>query len=855
MKTFIHGIAGSTRAVLLGGAAAVSLLVPTLASAQEAQPAPEAEPVEEEAQPATDMPTQGAGAASGNEIVVTATKREQTLQDVPVAVTVTTAETIERAHIRDIRDLSTVVPSLRVNQLQSVANTNFYIRGFGNGANNAGIEPSVGLFVDGVYRSRSASMVTDLPDVQRIEVLRGPQSTLFGKNASAGVISIVTKEPQFDFGGNVEASYGNYNAVVLKGVVTGPITDDIAASLAGSFNRRDGYLHDLATGDDTNERNRWFLRGQVLIKPTNELKIRLIGDYNKIDELCCGVVNVRSSAATTAIKLLGGQVNDPSDPFGDVVYNNLNSTNNIENWGLSGQVDYSLGPLKLTSITSYRKTDAVTDQDSDFTSAELLGHNSQDLRIKTFTQELRLSTNLEGPLNFLFGGFYFNEHIDQNNQVLLGRQFRPYADLLIRNASGNLLNVASTEALFGALSGNPSLYTNQFFLEGQGLTENYTLKDESFSVYGQVDLEIAKGLTLTGGLAYNHDSKNFATNVTSSDVFSSVDIPALVGTTSPLLALKELQFLPPFMNVPNAVEPGKVSDGHVSYTARLAYDLTRTVNVYASYATGWKAASVNLSRDSRPTEADLVTINQLGIGVPNLTSGSRYAGPEKSEVFEAGFKGNWGLATANVAVFKQIIDGFQSNIFTGTGFFLANAGKQSSFGIEFEGTVNPTPPLTLSLSMTYLDPKYDSFMLSGIGDLSGTTPAGISPLSVTFGAQYDHDLGNGDHLILRGDFHYEAPFELVEGLPGLIVKDPITGAILDTTAALAAAREFKQDVNQLDASLTYVMANGLELSIWGRNLTDDRYLLNLFDSPAQSGSLSAYPSEPRTYGVSARFRW
>ena len=167
------------RAALLGASALSSTAYAQDAAVEEAQPAPAA--VEEDAE--------------GNEIVVTATKREQTLQDVPVAVSVTTGATIEQAQIRDLKDLQTLVPTLRVTQLQSSANTNFIIRGFGNGANNAGIEPSVGVFVDGVYRSRTAAQIGDLPDVQRVEVLRGPQSTLFGKNASAGVISMVTKAP------------------------------------------------------------------------------------------------------------------------------------------------------------------------------------------------------------------------------------------------------------------------------------------------------------------------------------------------------------------------------------------------------------------------------------------------------------------------------------------------------------------------------------------------------------------------------------------------------------------------------------------------------------------------------------
>ncbi|NBR01316.1 MAG: TonB-dependent receptor, partial [Actinobacteria bacterium] len=198
------------------------------------------------------------------EVVVTATKREQTLQDVPVAVSVTTADTIEKASIRDIADLASVVPSLRIGQLQTSTNTNFIIRGFGNGANNPGIEPSVGVFVDGVYRSRSAGSIGDLVDVQRVEVLRGPQSTLFGQNASAGVISVVTKKPEFKWGGMVEATIGDLNERSFKGKVTGPISETLAFSLAGSKNTRDGYFENLTTGNEINDRDRWDLRAQLL---------------------------------------------------------------------------------------------------------------------------------------------------------------------------------------------------------------------------------------------------------------------------------------------------------------------------------------------------------------------------------------------------------------------------------------------------------------------------------------------------------------------------------------------------------------------------------------------------------------
>ena len=172
--------------------------------------------------------------------------------------------------MRDLLDLQTLVPSLKVGQLQSSANTNFIIRGFGNGANNIGIEPSVGVFIDGVYRSRSSAQIGDLPNIQRVEVLRGPQSTLFGKNASAGIISIVTKVPQFEFGGSAEASYGNYNAVVLKADITGPITKTVAFSLAGNYNRRDGYANYVNLGIKGNNRNRYGVRAQLLFEPSSD---------------------------------------------------------------------------------------------------------------------------------------------------------------------------------------------------------------------------------------------------------------------------------------------------------------------------------------------------------------------------------------------------------------------------------------------------------------------------------------------------------------------------------------------------------------------------------------------------------
>ena len=337
------------------------------------------------------------------EIYVTATKRQQTLQEVPVAVSVTGADTIEKAQILDIQDLQSLVPSLRITQLQSSANTNFVIRGFGNGANNAGIEPSVGVFIDGVYRSRSAGAISDLPNLQRVEVLRGPQSTLFGKNASAGVISVITAKPSQDFGGSAEVTVGNYGQIVVKGDVTGGITEDLAYSASGSMNQRDGYF-DVVGGGEANDRDRYNVRGQLLWTPSDNAEFRLIADHNSLDENCCGVTNLQDGPTGNAVRALGGTVVS-NDPFSYISAVNFASLNALEDNGISLQADFSNDTMDLVSITSYRTQNLDTNQDSDFTTADLLGRNSLNQDIDTFTQEFRLSSSGEGDVDWMLGAY------------------------------------------------------------------------------------------------------------------------------------------------------------------------------------------------------------------------------------------------------------------------------------------------------------------------------------------------------------------------------------------------------------------------------------------------------------------
>lgn len=889
MRFTTPGVAGLRRFTLLAGAATIAL--PGAAFAQ-----------------ATDQ-DQMDEPASGNVIIVTATKRAQTLQDTPVAVSVTTAETIEQAQIRDIADLSSVVPSLRVSQLQSAFATTFAIRGFGTDGNNLGLEPSVAMFVDGVYRSRAVGQISDLPNLERVEVLRGPQSTLFGKNASAGVISLVTSAPSFDLEGNAEISYGNFNAVVARGYISGPISDTVAVSFAAGLNKRDGFVTNGFNGDDLNDRNRWFTRGQLLLDNGNNFKFRVIADYDKLDEKCCAVANLRPSPVTGLIQSLGGRLNAPGAELNDVVFTDVVPFNRVTNWGVSGQADYEFGALSLTSITAYRETSIRANQDVDFTSAALAtGANIGQSDIRTFTQEIRLASDFDGPFNFLVGGYYFNEQLSTADQILYGRDFRAYANGLIGGASGGALSAGAVEQLLGVAP-------NTFWREGQGFFNEFEQDNEAFSLFGQFDLEVTDRLTFTVGGNYTKDAKNVRSSGRTTDAFSNINLdapqfaasralllgqgalaqgvgnvlglgrpataaeiggfaganPAAFGqvnagaqafaaanannpAANPLAGLRAFQFLPPILNIPNAVEDGRTRDDAFTYLVRANYEVTDNINVYASYATGFKASSFNLSRDSRPLPGDFTRVISQGLGVPNLRPGTRFALPEESTVYELGIKTNWNVAGANLTVFLQQLDNFQSNVFVGDFFVLANAGEVETFGIEFDGYVRPTKSLTLNMALTYLDPKYVSFVGSPVGDLSGLPVQGVHPISASFGATWDKRLGNGDRLIIRGDYQYESEIPVVDGLVNFIGTNPNGTPNFQT--ARDAARDFTREINNVNASITYALDMGLEFTLWSRNLLDDRFISTVFPGVGGQGqAVYGYPNLPRTFGGLIRYRF
>lgn len=869
---------------------------------------------------ATALPAYAQSAAD-DEIIVTATKRSSTLQETPVAVSVTSADVIEKAQILDIKDLQTVVPTFRVSQLQNSANTTLTIRGFGNGGNNYGIEPAVGLFIDGVYRSRAAAAIGDLPALERIEVLSGPQSTLFGKNASAGVVSVVTQKPQFETEGYLEGGLGNYNQNYLKGYITGAVAENTAVSLGIGYQKRDGYFEVIdGVDEDLNNLNRFNLRGQILWEPTDNLSVRLIGDLSTLSENCCGTgvaiegpLAAGSPTAGQLIASLGGRQPTAANQFTYETFVDTETLNKIDDSGVSGQIDYDLGFATLTSITAYRTTDSSYTNDSDYNSLEILPNVFQTNILDTFTQELRLASNGGNQIEWMVGGYFFDETIEQDSGFNYGADTRPYLEAL---AGGGL---AALETILGTTPGT-------YFAEGQGVNETFLQDNRAFSVFGTVDFNVSDRLTLTAGANYTEDRKDVSGSSVNTDVFGNVDLegadglqfltvsglaanfpalaascglgalpfsPANVGavlgatcqtaggplpgsvvfpgfqaqvaagaaaidrssldaSVNPLAGFFGLQFQPQFLAFPNAVEDGRTKDDELTYTAKAAYEVNDNINVYGSYATGFKASSWNLTRDARPFLSDgtaLAAANLLPNNYNPTTGrnfGTRFSAPETVEVFELGFKGRFENGAINVALFDQTVQNFQSTIFQGTGFVLANAGQQSTQGIEFDTTFTPVEALTLTLGGVIQDPVYDSFtaapvatgseldaadgVIDGSGDISGQKPAGINEIALTASATYTHFFENGMSAFIRGNYQYEDEVQIVDNILGLT-----------------------RDTSVFNGSLGFDFDNGLALRVWGNNLFNHETYTSAFPGVVQAGTVNAYPNQPRTYGIAARY--
>jgi outer membrane receptor protein involved in Fe transport len=363
------------------------------------------------------------------EVVVTAQKREATLQETPVAVSVVSGEDLVTKRIDDIQELEIATPSLNTGQNQTSSQQTFSIRGLGTSGNNAGLEPSVGVFIDGVYRSRAASAIDDFIAVERVEILRGPQSSVYGKNTPAGVISIITKKPEREFGLNLEHSIGNYGSKITRGTVTGPLTDTVSYRLSGNHNKRGGYIDNVQPGRGAvNDRDRSALRGQLLIEPSDSLTFRIIADTSSIREDCCGApfyYNLPANAVrTTALgaTLLPDDIYQREIKFDRAMYTEQDQS------GVSAQVDWVGDNYTFTSLSAFRDFRETNDIDADFIDIPLSGVLQNYIDRQVFTQELRLQSTAADKLDWMIGYYYYDADQDNTNDNQLGEFARPFFD-------------------------------------------------------------------------------------------------------------------------------------------------------------------------------------------------------------------------------------------------------------------------------------------------------------------------------------------------------------------------------------------------------------------------------------------
>ena len=743
------------------------------------------------------------------EVIVTAQKREQLLQEVPVAVTAVTAQQIADAEIYDIRNLQLFSPSVNVTQAASAYQTLLSIRGIGTSGFNPGLEPSVGVFVDGVYRSRTGTSIGDFNNIERIEILRGPQSVLYGKNSSAGVIGYHTRKPEFEFGSEVKLGLGNYDLKIASARVTGPLIDDVLAfSLTANYHDRDGFILNPTQDITVNDRDRWAVRGQFLWDVTDDVEIRFIADKSKHNELCCAAPIFVNGPTIPLIGLLGGTLTMPPDPFARVVHFDAIMNSFMDDGGLSMQVDWALNDgLTFTSITAYRDFESDSDFDADFTDVDLIHEVGNLTQIDVFTQEFRLTSTGNDKLDWLAGAFFYNQDLHVDGKVRYGNDTRPFFDALTAGA------VTQIEMALDFPLGT-------FFMPGTGMVNEVTdSESQSWAVFGQLDYYITDSLSLTVGLRYTDEDKEGKGVFKVVDPWAALPLDLLLPPPE-ADQLAATQIFPPIDDYDRTRNESEWSGNLI-----LSWFINDDMNSYISYSRGFKAGGFILGRDSADPDSNAEF------------------DPEFIDNYEIGLKSRFldNRSQLNIAVFYEDVQDFQTTLFDGVRFNLANAGSIDIYGVELESQTQLTEDLHWLLAVTYLDASYSSYVDAPcpifdpkpVCDLSGEVKDDAPKWTITTNLTWNKPISNKLVLNVRGEMYYRSSHFTAGD------NDPLTwvgGTTLLNASVGISNNDWTWDIR-----------------IWGRNLTNEQFPQVMFDTTVQPGSYSGYPNDPRTYGITARF--
>jgi iron complex outermembrane recepter protein len=793
------------------------------------------------------------------EIIVTAQKRSENIQDVPISVIALSAQQIKDAGITDIKNLQVLTPGLTVTSTTSENVTTARIRGIGTVGDNPGLESSVGVVIDGVYRPRNGVGFGNLGEIEQIEVLEGPQGELFGKNNDAGVISITTKRPSSTFGVTGEVTGGNYNDREVSASVTGPLGDISAARFYAAYQRRDGFL-DVDTGlgpnsmNNTDNRNLYTFRGQYLLTPNDAVNFLLIGDYSKRNESCCGAVQTADGPfsgiinALASIPPLGGQVgatgiaNPPLSPFNRQAWANQPITQQIRDMGVSGELNWNLGFAKLTSITAWRDNTLVAGNDVDYSGIDIVqepGNEGNLTDFKQFSEELRLAGK-NGPLDWLVGGFFSSEILTSNTAIYAGNDFDLYVGGV---ASASVGASPPNFLLIPGFTGNPPGGT---FIPGvSGEADWYHDTSKSYAFFTNETYNLSPGLDLTAGLRYTSEKKTADSNYVDPDGGSGCgQLLQSPGVNMLNPASPEYQFLLGYgcSTVFNPFFSGKstsqsLSEGNVSGTVKLSYHFTDDVMGYLSWANGYKAGGFNLARVTAATGPE-------GPLTPNFdTEFPR----ETVQSYEIGLKSMLADRTVrlNASVFDQRYTNFQLNTFTGIQFVVSSIRRVESKGAEFDTAwATPLSGLSLSGGVTYAFTNITEF-----GDsLSLFAPNEATSLQrlnnrLSFAPLWSGVVGATYTVPLSGSLEFHG------NVNEKYTSSYNTGSDLDP-------RKLQGAYGLLNARLGIGAPDGKwTVEVWGTNIADKGFYQVAFDAPFQYNQIDAFLGDPRTFGITARTKF
>jgi iron complex outermembrane receptor protein len=785
-----------------------------------------------------------------DEIVITAQKRTQSLQDVPIVVTAVNAQQLQDAGVKDIKDLTVVTPGLTVTTTGSNTSTTARIRGIGTVGDNVGLESSVGIVIDGVYRPRNGVAFSDLGDLERIEVLKGPQGTLFGKNTSAGVINILTKRPEFSFSGNGELSFSNYNGVGAAVSVTGPLMGDkVAGRLFIADRKRDGF-YNVIGGSDTNDQNFYTARGQLLITPNDDLDINLVADYTNKHEACCGAVQILNAAGPTAVlnSIVPGATKNPPNPESFDAYGTRDDRKRVIDQGVSATVDWKtpwLGDAKLTSVTALRNWKSQGGGDTDGTLVDILygpaenGANAGFVEFKQLSQEFRLAGDTD-KLNWLVGAFFTNEKLTQHTRLVYGTQFEQYANGLL---GGTVSSV---------FTGRPLGTT---FVAGAGQNDTYTQKENGAAIFTNNNYKVTEKLTLTVGARYTWEKKDLSTFWNNTDggigcataLARAKALPVIAGgaivKAGGLMGAGPYALLCGTFQNPNFSALGTnnqhLSEQKFSGTLKADYRFNPETLGYVSYARGYKAGGFNLDRIAAPTQ----TVAGVA-GAPVLNTSFK---PEFVDSYEIGLKNTLFDRTLllNATVFFQDFQDFQLNSFDGLVFNVTSVPKVVSKGLDADVVwFTPVDGLNLSGGLTYAETYYPKSDSSVLGTTTpGVTPVGnqrlpgsrlsLAPLySASAAVSYEHEVAQN----LVGRFSINAKYQSSYNTGSNLdpVKDQKGFTLVNARIGIGPHDKKWQ------------------AELWGQNIFDQYYTQVGYDAVAQTGSYNAFLGLPRTYGVTLR---